>query len=169
MRLETPVPGDTHLVLLMSPREWKEVRALAEFAQAGLEYDCRANYVVQVFTYLYLVSRFGLSQPKDMRSNPNLQAAVAGFDRLVETVLDADGSSDIVLRLPKEQMRHFVMLLGKAAEAETQAQNLNELIPDEFPFSFPELEFPGSYYADQLSDLLAAIDAQRSLEVAWCS
>jgi len=74
VRLESPGLGSDTFHLVMSPVEWKEVYALAKFAQAGLEYDCRANYVVQVFTYLYLVSDFGISQPGDMLSNPNMQA-----------------------------------------------------------------------------------------------
>jgi hypothetical protein len=59
VRLEKPDATDGTFNLDMSPVEWEEIHALAKFALVGLDYDCKAAYVVQVFTFIRFVGRSG--------------------------------------------------------------------------------------------------------------
>ncbi len=173
MRLEKPDAGDDTFKLIMSPVEWEEIHALAKFAQAGLAYDCKAAYVAQVFTYLVLWGRFGgFPQPADIYSNHDMQAAFEALDRLAESVAPgAMNRGDVVLRLRKEEFRQLLILLGKASEAEDQADIVHGAFPDEFPSIYPDLEFTPSVYGDAFENLLMALHEDRSQEVirppAW--
>jgi len=151
----------------MSPVEWKEIHALAKFAQAGLAYDCTAAYVAQVFTYLMFVGRFGgFPQPADIHFNPDMQAAFAAVDRLAKSVpIGLMNRGDVVLGLRKEELRQLLIVLGKASEAEDQTEHLHDAIPEEFPYCFPDLEFAASYHGDAFDNLLTAVHEEGSQEI----
>jgi len=147
VRLETPESGDDTFSLVMAPVEWADIQELAKFARAGIEHDAEAAYVAQVFVYIFL-------QPRDLMKDPDTQAALAAIDRLASGAhVDADGG-DVVLRLPKAQMRQILMMLGMAAESEDQAEIVHGAWPEKFPYPFPDMRFPGDYYAKLLDDLL---------------
>jgi hypothetical protein len=150
VRLETPESGDDRFNLVMAPVEWTEIHELAKFARAGIAHDAEAPYVAQVFVYIFL-------QPRDLIKDTDTQAALAAIDCLATGAHpDADGG-DVVLRLPKAQMRQILMMLGMAAESEDQAEIVHDGRPEEFPYRFPDMQFPGDYYAKLLDDLLAAL------------
>lgn len=160
MRLEKPGPRDDNYRLAMSLVEWKEVYALAQFAQAGIAYDAQAPYVAQVFIYV-------TSQPKDVLGNRNTRAAFAAVDRLA-----AEGSADaaagvVILRLPKEEIRQLLVMLGMAAESEDQADIIHDGEPDKFPHGFPakEIEIAASHYAEAFDNLMAALHEDRTLNI----
>jgi hypothetical protein len=162
VRLEKPEDGSDRFNLIMSPLEWREVHSLVKFGQAGLAYDCKAAYVAQVFNYLFLVSRFGWLQPKDILSDKNTQAAFSEVDRLAEQFPPGGSSVDVNLKLRKEAMRQLLTVLGKAAESEEQANIVSDAFPEEFPYRYPDLEFNGDYYADIFERLLTALHEDRS-------
>ena len=142
----------------MSVVEWKEVQALTEFAKAGIAYDVHAAYVAQVFTYLFL-------QPGDLIKDRDTQAAFAAVDHLATEARPHEDGGDIVLGLPKAQMRQMLMMLGMAAESEDQAEIINDGKPDEFPHKFPDIEISSSRYARAFFNLLDALYENRTLNI----
>ncbi len=160
MRLTTGHDGSQNaaeLSLVLSPREWKEVSALAKFAQTGLDYDCDAPYVSQVFTYM-------LSQPEDIQSNRNTHAAFSAVDRMAaEAPADGTNSGDVTLALPKKEMRQLFVVLSIAADAEKQADSLYDAAREEFPYPFPDIEVAPRHYAKAFDDFLTALHEDRSL------
>jgi hypothetical protein len=189
MRLEKPYSADDKFHLVMTPVEWKEIHALAKFAQVCLAYDCRTAYVAQILTYLVYVGQFGgFSQPANIQSDQNMQAAFAAVDRLAETA----STDDVLLSLRKEEMRQLLIILGKASEAEDRAdhlnwdseaedqeerlnceseaedqvERLNYADPEKVPYSFPDLEFASDYYGDALYALLIALHEDKSLTIS---
>ena len=159
MRLEKPEPAGDTFSLVMSPVEWKEIHALAKFAQAGIAYDAQAAYVAQVFVYV-------MSQPEDILGNRNTLAAFAAVDRLAAAVSANAARIDVVLRLPKEEMRQLLIMLGKAAESEDQADIVHDALPEKFPHRFPEMDPCSHYYADAFDDLLAALHQDKGLTIS---
>ena len=146
-----------HLVL--SPMEWKEVHALAHFAQSGLAYDCAAPYVTQVFEY-------HLSQPEDLQSDEDLQAAFSAVAQMAETIpADSRNGGDVTLGLPKEAMRQLLVILSMAASAEEQADFLYNGARDEFPYPFPELTVSSSDYARAFDSILTSLHHDNSLVI----
>jgi len=89
MRLVRPEPGDGCFNLVMSPVEWREVYALARFAQAAIAYDSRAAYVAQVFVYI-------VSRPQEILGNTNAHAAFAAVDRLRSDVSENAVDRDVI-------------------------------------------------------------------------
>lgn len=167
MRLEKPEAEGDALTLTMSPLEWKELNALAKFGRAGLAYDCKAAYVAQVFNYLFLVSRFGFSQPEAILGDKDTQAALAELDRLAERIARGGGETiDVNVKLRKEAMRQLLVVAGKASESEEQANLISDAFPEAFPYRYPDLEFNGDYYADVFERLLTALYEDRSIEIA---
>jgi hypothetical protein len=150
---------DDTFQLVLSPMEWKEVHALAHFAQSGLAYDCAAPYVTQVFEY-------HLSEPEDLQSDENLQAAFSAVAQMAET-LAADGRNggDVTLGLPKEEMRQLLVILRMAASAEEQADFLYNGARDAFPYPFPDLTVPSSDYAQAFNSLLISLHHDNSLVI----
>ena len=142
VRLETSESGDT-LELVMSAEDWSDFQALAEFARVTIAYDAGTPYVAQVFLY-------PTSRPEDILGNANTQAAFAAAAQL-ELAPDAH---EAVLRLPMEQMRQLLVMTGKAAEAEDQADLIHQGIPAQFPFEYPDLRLPPSHYAAEFERLL---------------
>jgi hypothetical protein len=146
-----------HLVL--SPMEWKEVHALAHFAQSGLAYDCAAPYVTQVFEY-------HLSEPEDLQSDENLQAAFSAVAQMAETIpADGRNGGDVTLELPKEKMRQLLVILRMAASAEEQADFLYNGARDVFPYPFPDLKVPSSDYAQAFDSLLISLHHDNPLVI----
>lgn len=66
MRLQRDEPEADIFRLVMPFVEWKDVDALAKFAQAGIAYDAQTAYVAQVFAYLFL-------QPADLLHDADTQ------------------------------------------------------------------------------------------------
>jgi hypothetical protein len=164
VRLEKIDPENDSCKLVMSPKEWKDVHSLATFAHAGLVYDGEAAYVAQVFTYLYLVGQFGVgpsafSQPKDILADEGMQAAFAAVDRLAARTLPESGTGEAVLALSKHEMQELLHVLGKATEAEDQAEIIHGAFPEKFPHLYPELELATAYYADAFCALLQELRA----------
>jgi hypothetical protein len=148
MRLEKPAPGSDVFTLTMSPGELAAVNALAKFARAGIAYDAHAAYVAQVFVYIFL-------QPRDLVGDHDTQRAFMAVDQLCAQPKPGDG--DVVLRLPKAEMRQLLMIVSMAAESEDRSEVIHDGKPDEFPHGFPDLKLPASYYAKALDDLLNAL------------
>ncbi len=146
-----------HLVL--SPMEWKEVHALAHFAQSGLAYDCAAPYVTQVFVY-------HLSQPEELQFDEDLQAAFSAVAQMAETIpADGRNGGDVTLGLPKEEMRQLLVVLSIAARAEEQADFLYNGARDEFPYPFPDLTVSSSDYVQAFDSLLTSLHHDKSLVI----
>jgi len=158
MRLKRSDVADT-FELVMSPLEWKEVYALAKFGQIGLQYDCEAPYVTQVFVY-------ELTDPESLNSNSLLQSAFSSLDSMAEQIRpDGRSGHEVILRGLKEEMRELLILLGTAARAEEQAELLYNAVNDAFPSLFPDLEIPSRDYAQAFDDLLTALHEERSLGI----
>ena len=151
MRLEKH--EDDAFSLIMSPVEWPEILALAKFARAALAYDATAAYVVQVLTYV-------VSPRWDILGNQSTRAAFAAVDRLT-----ADSVGDVILRLPKEQMRQLLVMLGMAAESEDQAELVHNVEPEKFPHQFPDLGPSSQAYVQVFDDLLEALYEGLSVNV----
>jgi hypothetical protein len=158
VRLEKPEPGHDVFSLVMSPVEWPEVHALAKFVQAGIAYDTRAAYVAQVFVFV-------MSQPEDILGNRNTQAAFAAVDHLAIEVPPNAAGGGVILNLPKEQMRQLLIMLGKAAESEDQADIIHDALPEKFPYRFPDIEPSSQFYAEAFTNLLKALHEDRSLNI----
>jgi hypothetical protein len=150
----------------MSPVERQKIHALTKFAPAGLAYNCNAAYVAQLFTYLMFWGRFGgFPQAQDIQSNPKMQSAFAAVDRLAASVpADACARGVVVLALRKEELRQLLTVLGKASEAQDQSEILQDAIPQEFPYSLPDIEFTPDYYGDAFEVFLTAVDEDRSAQ-----
>ena len=139
--------------------EWKEVRALAQFAQCGLAYDCSAPYVTQVFVY-------HLSQPEDLQYDEDLQAAFSAVGDLAET-FPADGGNgdDVTLGLPKEEMRQLFVVLSIAAGAEEQAAFLYNGDCAGYHYPFPDLAGSPSDYVEAFDNLLTSLHHDKSVVI----
>jgi hypothetical protein len=139
--------------------EWKEVHALAHFAQSGLAYDCAAPYVTQVFEY-------HLSQPEDLQSDENLQAAFSAVAQMAETIpADGRNGGDVTLGLAKGEMRRLLAILSMAASAEEQADFLYNGAREGFPYPFPDLTVSSSDYARAFDSLLTSLHHDKSLVI----
>ena len=165
MRLEKIDSGSGLCKLAMAPAEWKEVYALAKFAHAGLLYDCAAPYVAQVFTYLHLVGLFGGSQPGDIMADDGMQAAFAAVNQLATETPAESAGGEIVLELNKHEMEELLTALGKASEAEDQAEFIHDTFPTKFPYTYPDLEFPCEYYTETFYTFLEALRTDQSADV----
>jgi hypothetical protein len=143
--------GDDVFSLIMSPMEWPEIFALAQFARDALAYDSTAAYVAQVLTY---------SVPLDMLGDQNIRLAFAAVDRLT-----AESGGDLILRLPKDHMRALLILLGMAAESEGQAEIVHDGAPEKFPHQFPDLGPSSHDYARVFDELLRALHNGLSVDV----
>ncbi len=150
---------DDTVHLVLSPMEWKEVRALAHFAQCGLAYDCSAPYVTQVFVY-------HLSQPEDLQYDEDLQAAFSAVGDLAET-FPADGGNgdDVTLGLPKEEMRQLFVVLSIAAGAEEQAAFLYNGDCAGYHYPFPDLAGSPSDYVEAFDNLLTSLHHDKSVVI----
>lgn len=159
MRLEKPEGGAGKFSLAMSPQEWKDIHALALFAWNGLAYDCEAPYVTQVFEY-------HLSDPENLHSDENMQAAFSAIAGTTET-MTADGRDrgDVILSLPKEQMRQLLIILNIAGMAEEQADRLYNAARESFPYRFPDSSVPCRDYANACDDFLTALHHDNSLVI----
>jgi hypothetical protein len=154
VRLEKPEPGKGTFSLVMSPVEWKETHALAKFGQTTITYDAQAPYVKQVFLYT-------VTEPEDFVESDNVQAAFAALDRLAAVVSSYSLGGDVILKLPKEEMRQMLVVIAKAAESKDRA----EFYYGRFDFlhRFPELDIPASHYAEAFVNLLLALHEDKSL------
>jgi hypothetical protein len=159
VRLEKSETVDDIFDLVMSAVEWKEIHALAKFAQAGIAYDCKTHYVAQVFVYT-------VTEPEGFRDDENLKAAFTALDDLMaHTTPDGKNNIEVVLELPKEKMRQFLVIVRKAAESERQANLLHSAIPKEFPYAFPDLQVASGYYADAFADILMALGKNQAMNI----
>ena len=118
MRLQIPESsGNDTFSLILSPAEWKDIHGLAQFAERGLEYDCQAPYVSQVFQYDW--------EPEELQSDKDMRAAFATIARIAETTpFDGRDRGAVRLMLHKEEMRCLLIVLGMAAHAEESADLL---------------------------------------------
>jgi hypothetical protein len=159
VRSATSEDRDDTVHLILSPMEWKEVRALTHFAQCGLVYDCAAPYVTQVFVY-------DLSQPEELQDDEDLQAAFSTVADMAETI-PADGTNggDVTLGLPKEEMRQLFVILNIAAGAEEQAAFLYNGGCDGFHYPFPDLTVPPSDYVKAFDSLLMSLHHDKSMVI----
>lgn len=160
MRLQTPESSGTDTFsLILSPAEWKDIHALAQFADRGLDYDCEAPYVTQVFAYL-------MREPEELQSDKDMRAAFATIARMAETT-PADGRDRGAIRLLlyKEEMRCLLIALGLAADAEESADLLYNANREAFPYAFPKLMVSSRDYSRVFDDLLQALHNDNALAI----
>jgi hypothetical protein len=160
VRLQIPESSGTDTFsLILSPAEWKDIHGLAQFAERGLEYDCEAPYVTQVFQYL---SR----DPEELQSDEDMRAAFATIARMAETTPIGGRDRDAVrLMLRKEEMRCLLIALGIAADAEESADLLYNANREAFPHAFPKLTVSSRDYSRAFDDLLMALHNDKVLVI----
>lgn len=160
MRLQIPESSGTDTFsLILSPAEWKDIHGLAQFADRGLEDDCEAPYVTQVFQYL-------AREPEELHSDKDMRAAFATIARMAETTPADDRDRGAVrLMLHKEEMRCLLIALGMAADAEESADLLYNANREAFPHPFPKLTVPSRDYSQVFDDLLAALHTDNALVI----
>ena len=160
VRLQIPESSGTDTFsLILSPAEWKDIHALAQFAERGLAYDCVVPYVTQVFHYLTW-------EPEELQSDPDMQAAFATIARMAETA-PADGRDGGAVRLllHKEEMRSLLIALRLAANAEETADLLYNANREAFPYAFPKLMVFSREYSQVFADLLQALHNNNALTI----
>ena len=87
------------------------------------------------------------------------------MDQLARGRLVGNTSGDVVLTLPKEQLRQLLVMLGKASESEDQGELLHDAEPDKFPHRFPDIGIAPAQYTEAFDILLAALDEEKTLEI----
>ena len=159
MRLQIPESSGTDTFsLILSPAEWKDIAGLARFAERGLEYDCEAPYVSQVFRYDW--------EPEELQSDKDMQAAFATIARMAETPpVDGGDQGAVRLMLHKEEMRCLLIALGMAAAAEESADLLYNANREAFPHAFPKLTASSRDYSKAFDDLLIALHKEYVLVI----
>jgi hypothetical protein len=159
VRLQIPESSGTDTFsLILSPAEWKDIHGLAQFAERGLEYDCEAPYVSQVFQYDW--------GPEELQSDKDMRAAFATIARMAETIpIDGSDRGAVRLMLHKEEMRSLLIALGMAAHAEESADLLYNANREAFPHAFPELTASSRDYSKVFDDLLMALHKDKALAV----
>ncbi len=159
MRLQIPeTSGTDTFSLILSPAEWKDIAGLAQFAERGLEYDCEAPYVSQVFRYDW--------EPEELQSDKDMRAAFATIARMAETTpFDGRDRGAVRLMLHKEEMRCLLIVLGMAADAEESADLLFNANRDAFPYAFPKLAATSRDYSKAFGELLMALHHDNALVI----